>query len=282
MFHKSEAARREWSPETVAGCARRQSELLHDAVRLVRPGGTLVYSTCTFAPEENEEVLARLLDAHRELSVSDLPSMPGDTPARPDWAGADVRPEITRALRLWPHRFPGAGHFVVALRRDRGGAEDGAFSAPPADAVAETGWVLAGEGSLRLMREFLADRVPGLGELQGEVVTRGDELYLLPPDAPGAAGVRVLQPGWWLGTNRKDRFEPSHALAMGISGAEAADTLALEADSPEVTAYLHGEAIRRDGPDGWVLMCVHGFPLGWGKRARGVVKNHYPRGLRRN
>src|SRR5690606_37509804 len=110
--HKSEAARREWSPAAVLGCARRQNELLDEAVRLVRPGGMLIYSTCTFAPEENEGVVAALLTTHPDLMMEALPHLPGASAARPDWAGENGEESIAGALRLWPHRFPGAGHFV--------------------------------------------------------------------------------------------------------------------------------------------------------------------------
>lgn len=281
MFHKSEAARREWSPAAVAGCAHRQEELLNDAVRLVRPGGMLLYSTCTFAPEEDEGVLAAILHEHPELEVTPLPAIPGAEPGRPDWAGAAADPAVGGALRLWPHHFPGAGHFVAALRR-RGDASSSPAAAPAAEARSGSeGWSSPAADALRLAREQLEKVAPGVAIDVERLVSRGDEIYQLPSDAPAAGELRILRPGWWLGTMRKGWFEPAHALAMAMPPTEAATVLDLPASSAEVEAYLRGEVLRQSGPEGWVLICVDGFPLGWGKRTAGAVKNHYPRGLRR-
>ena len=112
-------------------------------------------------------------------------------------------------------------------------------------------------------------------------MTAGDELYLLPSGAPPLAGLRVLRPGWWLATARPWRIEPAHALAMGISPDDAAQSVRLPAESAEVAAYLRGETLRIPGPAGWVLVTVDGFPLGWGKRTGEIIKNHLPKGLRR-
>jgi 16S rRNA C967 or C1407 C5-methylase (RsmB/RsmF family)/NOL1/NOP2/fmu family ribosome biogenesis protein len=273
MFHKSEAAVREWSPVAVRGCARRQGELLRDAVRLVRPGGVLLYSTCTFAPEEDEEVLARLLREVPDVEMAPLPPVEGAEAARPEWAGETADPAIARALRLWPHRFPGAGHFVAALRRTGGeesrlpGAED--LPAPSGAARA-------------LFEEFAAANLAVDPVADARIVAAGEELYALPVDTPPLAHVRALRPGWWLGSARKGRFEPSHSLAMGITPPEAARSLSYPADAPEIAAFLRGESLRVDGENGWALVCVEGFPLGWGKRTGATVKNHYPRGLRRH
>ncbi|HEX6070151.1 MAG TPA: RsmB/NOP family class I SAM-dependent RNA methyltransferase, partial [Longimicrobiaceae bacterium] len=272
MFHKSEVAVREWSPSAVRGCARRQGELLRDAVRLVRPGGMLLYSTCTFAPEEDEEVLARLLADVRGVEMAALPPVDGGEAARPEWAGDSADPSIARAMRLWPHRFPGAGHFVAALRR-----ADGESSPLPQtdDLPAASGAALA------LFEEFAAAHLAATPAAEARIVAAGDDLYAVPAGAPPLAEVRALRPGWWLGSARKGRFEPSHSLAMAITPAEAARSLSFPADGREVAAFLRGESLRIDGESGWVLVCVEGFPIGWGKRSGGIVKNHYPRGLRR-
>ena len=108
----------------------------------------------------------------------------------------------------------------------------------------------------------------------------GSYLYYLPENLPDLRGLKVIHPGWWLGTLKKDRFEPSHALALGLRASQARQVLNFGAQSDEIEAYLHGETLSDPGENGWILVCVDGFPLGWGKRWNGVVKNYYPRGLR--
>lgn len=270
MFHKSEAARADWTPAAVAGCARRQGDLLEQAARLVRPGGLLVYSTCTFSPEEDEEVIARFLDGHADYGVAELPRVPGANPGRPEWVShGSQRAELDRTLRLWPHRVPGAGHFVAGLRRTGGEEEDpGALLAAAPN-----------RAQRQLLVEFW-DRFLGTGAPPEGLTLVGSELYALPEDSPSAAAIRVVRPGWWLGTLHRDRFDPSHALAMGLGAEDARSPLDLPLDDPRVLAFLRGESITAEGDPGWTLVCVSGFALGWGKRVGATVKNHFPKGLR--
>ena len=117
---------------------------------------------------------------------------------------------------------------------------------------------------------------PGAGRL----VLSGTYLYLAQEDLPDLAGLRFIHPGWWLGTMKKNRFEPAHPLAMALTTAEVRLVAALPADDEAVRAYLRGESLKSEGEDGWVMVAVDGFPLGWGKRVKGTLKSHYPRGLR--
>ena len=273
MFRKSEAARREWSPELVQGCALRQSHILGHAARMVRPGGRLVYATCTFAPEENEGVIGRFLRSRPDFTLLEPERHPGFGPGRPDWAPADASAtELRHAVRLWPHTGPGDGHFVAVLRRAADSTERAAGRWRP-ERVSKP--------ILHLYRTFCEETltcVPGTENL----ALAGAYLYAVPPDAPDLAGLRFIHPGWWLGTIKKDRFEPSHALALGLSLADAKpDRVAnLESGGQEVLAYLRGESLDLPGPAGWTLVAVDGYSLGWGKRVAGVVKSHYPKGLR--
>jgi NOL1/NOP2/fmu family ribosome biogenesis protein len=109
----------------------------------------------------------------------------------------------------------------------------------------------------------------------------GSHLYALPVGLPDLAGLRFLHPGWWLGMIKKDRFEPSHALALALCPEDARRPVNLSSGSSELAAYLRGESFRTPEENGWVLVCVDGYPLGWGKRVDGTIKSHYPRGLRR-
>ena len=249
MFRKEEAAVTDWSPETVQMCARRQSDILHHGAMLVRPGGRLVYSTCTFAPEENEQTIAAFLEEHQEFLLEPV-SAPWFTPAGEG------------QFRLWPHKLLGEGHFVAVLRR--AGQPEAQEEAP------------RGEKLPRLWEQFAREmqiRLPA-----GKAVTFGTSLYWAPVDMPDIRGVKVLRPGLELGELKKDRFEPAHALALWLK--DCANVQDYSADSKECADYLHGQVVPSH-KRGWCLVTLDGYSIGWGKGDGKVLKNHYPKGLRR-
>lgn len=270
MFRKDPDAVREWSEAAVRACAARQASILDEAAKTVRPGGRLVYSTCTFNREENEETIARFLER------------------RPDF-------ELKRSLRLWPHRERGEGHFAALLVR-REDAEDAGCGARaavrPRPERSRRGASGDGPGgAFARFRAFAAQALPGFSPDEdlpgGAPLVFGQQLYWL-PDGGGRFsphlldGLRVLRPGLHLGDLPKDRFEPAHALALHIRPSAARWTMALPADAPETAAYLRGEALPANpARSGWGLVAVDGLPLGWGKAAGGRINNRLPRGLRR-
>ncbi len=270
MFRKDPAARGEWSPKLVKSCAVRQDAILADAARLVRPGGWLVYATCTFAPEEDEGTLARFLAAHPDYDLIVAPDHPGFSPGRPEWIAAPEA-RLARPVRLWPHHAPGEGHFIALLRR----AES---TAPPAHTPASQPRSLprpAAEDFAAFAAAALRWEPP-----RERLALFGSHLYLLLEDCPALQGLRVVHWGWWLGNARKNRFEPAHALAAGLKGEHARLTLPLTPEDPALKAYLRGEVVASPGEDGWVLVTVDGFPLGWGKRVQGRLKPRLPKWLR--
>ncbi|CAN5817996.1 16S rRNA (cytosine(1407)-C(5))-methyltransferase RsmF [soil metagenome] len=271
MFCKSDAARSGWSEGAVAGCARRQEQLLSAAARLVRPGGLLVYSTCTFSAEEDERVIAVFLAAHPHFRMEEPPSIPGASPGRPEWVEPSLsRADLRHAVRLWPHRFPGAGHFIALLRRGAGDE----IQLPPAAEPEPL------PGQVSLLEQFRRAHLKEECELPRALTLRGSELFSVAAGAPTLHGVRVFRPGWWLGTLHRDRFEPAHALAMGLKPEHARDVLDLSADDVRVHSFLRGETLHSQGDQGWVLITTDGLPLGWGKRVGFTTKNHLPKGLR--
>jgi 16S rRNA C967 or C1407 C5-methylase (RsmB/RsmF family)/NOL1/NOP2/fmu family ribosome biogenesis protein len=272
MFRKSDVARREWAPELVQGCATRQAAILERAAQMVRPGGLIAYSTCTFAAEEDEGSIARFLQSHADFELVDAMRRPGFAEGRPDWlAGELALPALKRTVRLWPHLWQGEGHFVALLRRAEAG---------PAEAPRPWRLPRLPAAAFRLYHAFCQDNLTRM-PAEDRLTVTGTYLYQIPPDLPDLSGLRFIHPGWWLGTLKTDRFEPSHALAMALDADDVRRKADLPAVGMDVQAYLRGETVRSEGDDGWVLVTVDGFALGWGKRVRGILKSHYPRGLRR-
>lgn len=260
MFRKEEAASTDWSCETVEMCAGRQKEILRSAAKMLRPGGFLCYSTCTFAPEEDEGVMAWFLEEFPEFSPV-ATTAPWFSPAHPEWA-APVDDRIRRGFRLWPHKLGGEGHFVMLLEKAGSGS---AASLP-------------GPESMKTPPELAAF----LSELNitlpaGTLLQFGASVYLAPPDCPELKGLKVLRPGLELGVLKKGRFEPAHALALWLD--TCARTVNFPAVSREIDDYLHGQVLPGD-VSGWVLVTVDGISLGWAKGSGGQLKNHFPKGLR--
>lgn len=283
MFRKNPEAMEEWSPEQVELCARRQDGILIQAADMLLPGGRMVYSTCTFAPEENEGTVMRFLETHPDFTLEHVEKYPGMEPGRPDWTpdpGAAGKLGLERAIRLFPHRIRGEGHFVAVFTKagsDPGMGGSYAFSDL-------TGKGAGGILSEREVPEYAAFRreslTDGGNKLTSRYILFGEQLYRLPERAPDLKGLKVLRPGLHLGTLKKGRFEPAHALALYLKPEEARYRAELTAEDPRTAAYLRGETFPWEGEKGWYLICVDGYSLGWGKLAGGVMKNHYPKGLR--
>jgi len=285
MFRKDPEVIEEWSIEHVQSCAHRQALILESAATLVRPGGRLVYSTCTFAPEENEEMILRFLESHPKFRPLSLP----------DPASGFVHPStLPEAVRLYPHRVRGEGHFIIALIREEQYAEDEdsasyitgkvrksstlrkqSSSLPAADSSSEltdflTGTLSSVSANVLKTQRFSSENI----------LAFGDHLYSLPEPNLDFRGLTILRPGLYLGEKRPGRFQPGQALALALTPNSVSSYLSLSLNDPLLGRYLHGEALPNEGPNGWVLVGIEEFPLGWGKRVQGLIKNHYPKELR--
>ncbi len=249
MFRKEEAAVTDWSQETVEMCAARQAEILDNAAKLLKPGGRLVYSTCTFAPKEDEEAVSAFLARHPEFAPEAVDA-PWFTPG----------PQAT--YRMWPHKLLGEGHFGAVLRKLEG--EEPEIPLEKGQPLPKPWLSFAKEAGVNLPE--------GIG------LCFGDRLYLAPLGTPALPGLRVLRAGLELGTLKKDRIDPAHALALW--GKDFAQNVDFSADGPEIRAYLHGEVLPGK-TKGWCLVTVDGYSIGWGKGDGAQLKNHYPKGLRR-
>ena len=249
MFRKEEAAVTDWSEETILMCAWRQAEILHSGAQLVRPGGRLVYSTCTFAPEEDELAVAAFLESH--------PDFEAETIETPWFVSVE-----NGGHRMWPHKLLGEGHFAAVLRKK---GEDDCDFTPITGAKLPKEW-------LAFAKE-LDITLP-----EGKAVLFGETLYWVPEGMPEIGRLKVLRPGLELGCVKKGRFEPAHALALWLKTCKNVQDF--PADSKEMTEYLHGNVVPSQ-VRGWTLVTAGGYSVGWGKGDGNVLKNHYPKGLRR-
>ena len=272
MFRKSEDALKMWSKGNVLGCAKRQSKLLDEAAQLVKEGGYLAYSTCTFAPEEDEIVIAEFLENHPNFSLEPL-DLPELSSGRPDWLPETLAtPDLIKTARAWPHKLEGEGHFVALFRKNDGETKrfkPARFRPVPHNVA-------------KLWRNFQKEVLQGALETLN-LTLFGNKLFSVPEGVPDIKGLNVLRTGLWLATVHKNRLEPSHSLALALSKERASKIthLNLEPDDERLALYLQGHVLEEAGESGWVLVTVSGYPLGWGKRSGRTVKNAYPKGLRR-
>lgn len=286
MFRKNEDACTEWSLENVRICGVRQDEILDCAASMLKPGGRMVYATCTFAPFENEGSIYRFLNRHTEFDTVSVEMYDGMTAGKLEWylndkdAGeeedsvsdrAGMQEKIARTIRLFPHRLKGEGHYLAVLEKD-GELSDyqGYCKNPPEKGISE-----------KECEDFFTFCKENLKEIpQGTKIKFGGQLYLIPEGMPSLKGMKVLRPGLHLGTLKKNRFEPSHALALTLTEEDVPHFVRLGADSCEIKAYLNGQTLNHEGEKGWYLVTVDGYSTGWAKLAGTVLKNHYPKGLR--
>lgn len=339
MFRKEEAARTGWSEDNIRLCAARQDGILDAAADMLTPGGTLVYSTCTFAPEEDEGSIARFLARHAEFHVTPVSGAaeqpfraghaewcsfgnecsggrcdPGEKPLSEESTSfaeaADkntAAAEVENAVRLWPHCLDGEGHFLCVMKKD--GVRTPRVLAEKVRTADKAALTLLHRfliETLEYTREPLSEQAGAADpsgidsenagahssrvtqlcaqELDRRVVRFGDELYLLPAEI-SLDGLKVLRAGLDLGSVKKERFEPAHALALALPPEAVKSRIAFQPDDPRLIGYLKGNTIVPDPVictdlHGWTLVCAGRYGLGWAKAAGGVLKNHYPKGIR--
>lgn len=265
----------EWSESIVQACARRQSHILTAAPRLVRPGGHLLYTTCTFSPEENEAVIAGFLAGNPDFRVEDPPRYAGFDRGRPEWVQAtpDISSQLSSAVRLWPHRFPGEGHFLALLRRE-------GDRSPSLDRWSSFKRRKPTANELSLWHSFARETLT-LDLAEDRFHVHDGRLYLLPHRTVATGRLHIIRLGLVLGELRAGYFRPGHELALALTAGKVTNGRNWPADAPETRRFLAGEDMENDGRDGWVLVSVDGYGLSWGKRVKGRLKNHFPRHLRR-
>ena len=287
MFRKLPEAIEQWSMENVAICAARQKEILDNAAVMLKPGGVIVYSTCTFSKEENEDVIEYFLERHPDFTLEEME-------------------------RFWPHKVDGEGHFVAKLVRRGGVNELGAdydVCEDSCNKVEDTGLKVdrktkknknsknrknetkpaLTKENMKLLSEFLDETISedvAAWIKNSRLVMFGEQLYRLPDMEVDIKGLKVQRAGLHIGEFKKQRFEPSHSLALALKLNDAKNLVKLTCDNPQTIGFFNGQSVvlsdeqTAECKKGWALVCVDGYTAGWGKVNGTQVKNHYPKGLR--
>ena len=272
MFRKNPGMMKDWETYGPKHYSDLQRSIVPNAIRMLKPGGMLLYSTCTFSPEENEGSVKFMLDLDPDLEIVDIASRyEGFAPGRPELIEDGIE-DLKKCVRIWPHKMNGEGHFIALLRKKEK-AEEVVKKAKPRKEKALP----------PLLEEFMKDcDYPVNGS---DIEIQEDRVYLMPEGIKGIKGLRFLRSGLLLGTLTKDRFEPSQAFAMVLKKDQYKATIDLSSIDHRVIRYLKGETIEVDDlplkrQKGWQLVCVDGFPLGWGKLVNGSLRNKYLPGWR--
>lgn len=279
MFRKDDFAIEDWSQDKVDECVAIQRQLIRDAYQMLRAGGMIIYSTCTFTRQENEAIIEDFLGDYPDANLLDMD-------------------------RIWPHRDRGEGHFCARITKkaDKQGdqeAQDSDLLAFDKDSYRDSSRESAKKSKkkqkskaksnrknqeyLGLYEDFATDYLidGGLRKLlEPGLVVKEERLHYQPLDYD-LRGLKVLRSGLFVGEFKKNRFEPAHSLAMALKPSDVKNTIDFANDSNEIRAYLRGESIGTGQSRGWVLVSVEGVSLGWGKESNGILKNKYPKGLRR-
>lgn len=287
MFRKLPEAIEQWSMENVAICAARQKEILDNAAVMLKPGGVIVYSTCTFSKEENEDVIEYFLERHPDFTLEEME-------------------------RFWPHKVDGEGHFVAKLvRRGSVNEFDAGYDVceDSCNKVEDTGLKVdrktkknknsknrknetkpaLTKENMKLLSEFLDETISedvAAWIKNSRLVMFGEQLYRLPDMEVDIKGLKVQRAGLHIGEFKKQRFEPSHSLALALKLNDAKNLVKLTCDNPQTIGFFNGQSVvlsdeqTAECKKGWALVCVDGYTAGWGKVNGTQVKNHYPKGLR--
>ncbi|SHJ06387.1 NOL1/NOP2/sun family putative RNA methylase [Geosporobacter subterraneus DSM 17957] len=267
MFRKDESMIKSWEKQGPEYYVPIQAEILDAASKMLRKGGGVVYSTCTFSAEENEEVVETFLQTHKDFQLKSIDNFP-DQYIYGESISKNINKYGNLSMRLWPHRIKGEGHFAAYLEKDNG------KNFVQADSQYQKGVAVPKE-----FQEFVEKNLNI--SYGGPFEMHGEQLYQVPKGLPVLKGLKILRSGLLLGSLRKQRFEPSQAMAMTLKKTDARRVVDFSSNSPEVIKYLKGETLHIDGEKGWTLVCVDGFPLGWAKQTGDLLKNEYPVAWRR-
>ena len=275
MFRKDRKMIRAWEEHGPDYFAKIQKSIITQAAQMLKPGGMILYSTCTFSPEENEQTIEYLLEQYSDFDVCEIEGYEGFTCGMPEvTASKDKR--LSRTVRIFPHRMKGEGHFLALLQKHAAADSD---TLTASDVKSTTGRKKLPEDLTDFLADIRREFDPGRFDI------RADKVYYMPEGLPALNGIRFLRTGLFLGELKKKRFEPSQAFAMNLKKEEYPRIIDLPVSDERVIKYLKGETLDVEDlvspkEKGWYLVCVDGYPLGFGKLAGQVLKNKYLPGWR--
>lgn len=273
MFRKQSNMTKAWESNGVDLFVGLQRSILKEAVTMLKPGGTLIYSTCTFSKEENEQSIEYLLSLDDSLHLVELPLIEGFDTGHPEW-GLTGNEELTKCRRLWPHRIEGEGHFVAMVKKEN----TEAFTSPVSEYVFSKEKLSAEAEAFIKSLDYPFDL--------SRMDVQKERVFYIPEKIPFVKGLRILRCGLYMGDMKKNRFEPSQSLAMFLKAEQFPNTVPLPVEDDRVIKYLKGETIELSEEetasckDGICLICVEKYPLGFGKLSKGTIKNKYLPGWR--
>lgn len=271
MFRKDKKMVKAWEEHGPEFFAKIQRSIVTRAARMLKPGGMLLYSTCTFDPKENEGTIEYLLQQYPEFFIKEIAPYEGFACGKPEVTESKDE-AFKKTVRIWPHKLHGEGHYVALLQKgDKPDVVPFKFVQNKAKKVPDE------------ILEFFEDIDWEMDWSRLEIYS--EKVYYMPEEIPNVKGIRFLRTGLYLGDLKKNRFEPSQSLAMCLKKEEYKNTVNLSVDDERVMKYLKGETVDVDDlflPEekGWQLVLVDGYPLGWGKLANGTLKNKYLPGWR--
>lgn len=276
MFHKEPSMMTSWKKNGPVYYQKLQRQILTCAEKMLRPGGRIIYSTCTFSPLEDEQNAAWFLDTYPDFHLLDGAALLPDEGAKiishghPEWAGN--HPELEKALRIWPHRQEGEGHFAAVFVRDG--------NVPDIPAAAEKR--SKNSKLFKPFYQFLEDGGIRWQPDPSRMSIKNGYLQYLPEIMPDLSGLYIMRCGWYLGELKNGRFEPGGAFARALDPDDCEKVLSFGADDPQLIRYLKCETLSVDPElkSGWYLVCVDRYPLGFCKIKNGTMKNKYPAGWR--
>lgn len=281
MFRREPSMVKSWSLEEVDRYAELQREILCHAAQMVKPGGYLLYSTCTFAREEDEQTVEYFLEQNADFSLQELPICDGIEEGRPEWT-VSGREDVKNCRRFLPYKVRGEGHFAALFKkREEADCLDEVFEKADRKQIVKE-QAISKEKIPDAMEEFMRD-IPEWKQWKKRLFFIKERAFLLPEHCPDLRGLRIVRSGLYLGDCLKKRFEPSQALAMALHPSGYKRSISFPAEDIRVEKYLRGETVDMDDSElsGWTLFCVDEFPLGWGKCNRGRLKNKYNPGWRK-
>lgn len=274
MFRKEKKMVKAWEEHGPEFFSKLQRSIITQAAAMLKPGGMLLYSTCTFDSLENEQTIEYLMEQYPEFEICEMDGYEGFAQGRPEETKANIQ-DMKKTVRIFPHRMQGEGHYLALMKK--GEAVHGEDKTPY-------------KQNTKSMKKVPEELEEFLKEISWEMDLsrldlRDERVYYMPKDLPSLKGIRFLRSGLLLGELKKKRFEPSQALAMCLSKDTYSKILDLSIEDDRVIKYLKGETLDVEDltsrkEKGWYLVCVEGYPLGFGKLANQTLKNKYLPGWR--